>query len=80
VEKEAEASLAKERAAASPYCGSDRRDRGKGGFRPRAIIKPMQAEDWRSGSRLGNGGHKAFRFGVLQRTTAFQFLFYPQMD
>jgi hypothetical protein len=30
LEKEAEARLAKERAAASPYCGSDRRDRGKG--------------------------------------------------
>jgi hypothetical protein len=26
------------------------------------LTKPV--EDWRSGSRLGNGGHKAFRFGM----------------
>jgi hypothetical protein len=43
-------------------------------------MKPIQAGDWRSGSRLGNGGHKAFRFGVVQRTMAFQLLFYTQMD
>jgi hypothetical protein len=33
-----------------------------------------------SSSGLGAGGHKAFQSSVVQRTTAFQLLFYTQTE
>jgi len=47
--------------------------------RPRAVIKPIQADDWRS-FRAWTGGHNAFQSIEFRRTTALQLLFYPQTD
>ena len=57
------------------------RDRGiRWDGRPRAVNKPIRAEDWRSGFGTEDSRHKAVQFIALRRTLAFRRLFYLRMD